>query len=404
MSDPHDKWMVGLGVSAQSLQAGGVGRKPATVDLFPASVLQKAADASPGAPPAKPPPPAKDALARASDGRKFWQPAPVGAKPPPGVDRAWLEAFLRFYLAGPASPADASGATCSFNGATVKADAALDAADAQATLNGYAPDRSTAAGLLKRLLKEGADSAALGDQVGKDAAGKGDMTADIARLNALPMTQLLAALDRMKAAKTLEVFIDKLPNASMRMGAAITTVQGQFDDIAWQQTLPKLGEADLAAVMARAPAKIRRIGPGLAAGEKPDEPVEVEAVVAASKDGVEMQVKITAHSPLGKNIGETEATIHVGPDGKVSQLELNVTAFQQTLSDKGRRRRDHCHGQRRCDPRPRQGRHPHRARRPQRAGAGRARGAADARADPERRHREADRQLRYQRRHRDRRA
>src|SRR5207302_11290466 len=53
------------------------------------------------------------------------------------------------------------------------------------------------------------------------------------------------------------------------------------------------------------------------------------------KDGVEVQVKITAHSPLGANIGETEGTVHIGPDGKISQFELDITAFQAKLTGKG---------------------------------------------------------------------
>jgi hypothetical protein len=88
--------------------------------------------------------------------------------------------------------------------------------------------------------------------------------------------------------------------------------------------------------MRRAPAQVRPIKQGPAReGEKPEEPVEVEAVIAASKEGVEVQVKLTAHSPYGGNVGETEFTVHIGPDGKISQLELDITAFQQTLSKKG---------------------------------------------------------------------
>src|ERR1700690_3924468 len=176
----HDDWMAGLGVNVQALKAGSA---RGGINLFPTS-LQDSANA-PSPPPPKPAPPPKDALARAGDGRPYWQPAPVGSTAPPAADKAWLEAFLRFYRTGPPSVADPSDMTCSFNGATMTIAAALDVVDAQAKLNGYAPSRSTAAGLVKDLLKEGAESAALGDQVAGDVGGKGDLSADIARLDAL---------------------------------------------------------------------------------------------------------------------------------------------------------------------------------------------------------------------------
>lgn len=332
----HDDWMAGLGVNVQGLKAGG-GQTQGAINLFPAS-LKNIANAPPSPPPPpKPAPPPKDALARAGDGRPFWRPAPAGAAAPPAADKAWLEGFLRFYRIGPPSGLDPDGTRCSFNGATITVAAALDIVDAQAALNGYAPSRSTAAGLVKDLLKEGAESAALGDQVAGDVGSKKDLGADVAQLQGLPMPRLLAALDRMKAQKKFEAFTDRLPpNVSVRLGAAIVTVRGDFEDIQWQSLLPKLSDEDRAAVMMRAPARIRKITPGPAkAGDKPEEPVEVEAVLAGGKDSVEMQVKLTAHSPLGHNIGETEGTVHVGPDGKISQFELDVTAFQATLMDKG---------------------------------------------------------------------
>ena len=336
MSDKDD-WMKGIGVNVQALNAGGA-PPPGKIDLFPPS-LQQIADAPPPPPPpppAKPPPPPDGVLARFGDGRKFWRPATAGSATPPGADKDWLEDMLRFYRSGSPSPADPGNATCSFNGATVPMAAALDIVDAQVKLNGYAPDRSTATAVLKALVKEGADSASLGDQVGSDV-GKRDLAADIAKLGALPMPQLLAALDRMKAQKTFDPFCDQLGDkTSVRLGAAVFTVQGRFADADWQSALPKLSPADRAAVIMRAPAKIRPVTPGPArAGEKPEEPIEVEAIGAGSKDGVELQVSITAHSPLGLNLGETQGTVHIGPDGKISQFELDITAFQATLTGKG---------------------------------------------------------------------
>jgi hypothetical protein len=332
MSD-HDAWMAGIGVKLPPRKADAA--NPAGgIDLFPDSVLEKVAYAPPGPPqaPAKAaarPAPPKDALARAGDGRKFWRPAPADASSPPAVDHDWLDEFLRFYRAGPPAGPDPDGTRCSFNGADLTIAAALAIVDAQATLAGFKTSVS-AGGVLQDLIQEGKKAAALGDDAGKAASP------DVDKLSALPMTTLLAVLDRMKAKGTFDKFINGLTNVNVRLGAAITTVNGQFEDIAWQSALPKLDAADRAAVMRRAPAKVRPIKPGPAReGEKPEEPVEVEAIIAASKEGVEVQVKLTAHSPYGGNIGETEFTVHIGPEGKISQLELDITAFQQTLSKKG---------------------------------------------------------------------
>ena len=324
----RDEWMAGLGVNVGALRAQVAGA-PARVDLFPAS-LQGIANAPPAAP-KKPRPAPKDALPRASDGRPFWRPAPEGADPPPAVEKEWLTDFMRFYRVAPAEPPDPQGATCSFNGKTMKIDAALDIVDAQAALNGYGKNRSLAGATLQDLMREAKQASDLGDRVARDPKF------DVDQLAALPMPKLLAVLDRLKAQNQLEALAERLRDpVSPRLGAAINTVRGQFEDIQWQTDIQKLNDEDRAAVLARAPAKVRPIKPGPARqGEKPEEPVEVEAVIAASREGVEVQVRITAHSPLGGNLGETEGTVHIGPDGKISQLELDITAFQATLTGKG---------------------------------------------------------------------
>jgi hypothetical protein len=321
---------------AKSAPASGAAEAASEApDLFPAQTLQNIAN-KPAAKPAAPSGPPDGALARAGDGRKFWRQADAGGGAQPVASKDWLEALLRFYRAGPPKPADPNGMNCSFNGATVTIAAALDVVDAQAALGGYKPSRPTAGGILQDLLKEAAESQTLGDQIAGDAAGQGDLGADVAKLEALPMTKLLGVLDRMKEQKKLEPFVDRLTKVSDRLGAAIETVRGEFEDIQWQQLVPKLNADDRAAVVMRAPAKIHQITPGPAkAGDKEAPLIDADAVGAVGKGGVEMQVKLTAHSPLGGNVGETEFTVHIGPDGKINQFELDVTALQKSLLNKG---------------------------------------------------------------------
>jgi hypothetical protein len=336
MSDnPKLAWVRGLSNPGAPSADAPVATAP--INLYPKNLLQPAnpsGAAAPAAAPVKPPPPPDGVLARKSDGRKYWKPAKAdGGAPVAGKD--WLEALLRFYGTGAPKPADPNGMNCSFNGATKTIAAVLDIVDAQATLGGYKPSRPTAGGIIQDLLKEAAENQALGDKIGADARGDGDVAPDLDKLDALPMTKLLGVLDRMQEAKTMERFADKITGSHERLFVAILTVRGLFEDIDWQSRVPKLNDDDRAAVFARAPAKIRKITPGPAKPGEPEEPmIEPEAVGAVSKDGLEVQVKLTAHSPLDHNLGETEFTVHIGADGKISQFELDVTASQQEITKK----------------------------------------------------------------------
>ena len=278
----HDDWMTkATGVNVPALRLNTLGQ-PA-INLFPANLSGNAAvgTASAPAPPApKPAPPPKDALARAGDSRPFWRPAPAGGTDKPDADRAWLGDLLRVYRAGPPNPADAKGTSCSFNGATMTVDAALDIVDAQATLNGCKPGRSTAKGLLQDPDEGGAR---------KTLRSASRWARTWARKRSIsPPTwpssprcpcreELLDVLERMKAQKKLDAFEDHMPpDISRHLGVALLTVQGKFEDIVWQTEVPKLSEDDRAAVLMRAPAEsIRPITLGPAkAGDKPEDPVE----------------------------------------------------------------------------------------------------------------------------------
>lgn len=312
------------GFDALKMRNSGVSSAPVPPARLPPNYVATPAPVGPALPPKKPAPPA-DALARAGDGRKFWRPAPPNAGTPPAVERSWLVDLLRFYRVGAPTPPDASGTRCSFNGATMTTAAALDIVDAQVRLNGYAPSRSTAEGLVRDLMREVAQAGTLGDQVAANPK------AYLAELGTLAMPKLLLVMDRLKALRKLDDLADQR-GITTRIGAAILTVQGQFEDVRWQSALPKLSDADRAAILMRAPAKVVPISPGPARkGEKPEAPIDVEALVAVGKDGVEMQVKIVARSPFGRSVGETEGSVHIGPDGKISQFELDVKAFQASL-------------------------------------------------------------------------
>ena len=63
--------------------------------------------------------------------------------------------------------------------------------------------------------------------------------------------------------------------------------------------------------------------------------VDTDAVVGVSKDGVEVQARMTFHSDLTGNLGETQFTVHVGPNGKLSQFEVDVTVIHQKIEKMG---------------------------------------------------------------------
>jgi hypothetical protein len=167
-------------------------------------------------------------------------------------------------------------------------------------------------------------------------AGEADLRLDLAMLQNMDMRALLDVLGRLSKAGKLEDLADRVPSENTRIGVAILTVRKDFD-AQWQGLVAKLGDDDRAAVLACAPADVK-LGPGDAGSRTADsgEPVvDTDAVVAVGPDGAEVQAKLTFHSSLAGDLGETEFTVHIGPNGKLSQFELDLTAIKHKIEKMG---------------------------------------------------------------------
>jgi hypothetical protein len=166
-----------------------------------------------------------------------------------------------------------------------------------------------------------------------------NLTSDIEALSRANMTVILDVLDRLKRAGAFEDFAGCVTTGHERLGAAILTVRGDFD-AQWQDLVPRLSAADQQALRARAPASASGGGarPGGSGGTgrgghgDDDDDDDPDGVISASPDGIEVQAKLTIKSKLAGNLGETEFTVHVGPNGRLSQLELDLTVVKQKLA------------------------------------------------------------------------
>jgi len=153
------------------------------------------------------------------------------------------------------------------------------------------------------------------------------------------MKDLLDVMQDLKKAGKLEDFSDHVTSENKRVGAAILTIRPDLD-AQWEELVSKLSDDDRNAILARVPPDVRKRfgkgGPGPSGPSKPGDPsVDTSGVIAVGPNGAEVQAKLTFHSSVAGNLGETEFTIHIGPDGKLSQFEVDVTALKNKLKRMG---------------------------------------------------------------------
>jgi hypothetical protein len=158
---------------------------------------------------------------------------------------------------------------------------------------------------------------------------KAELYAD---METMDMRSLLNALTKLNQAGTLDEFAD-LPDLPDRVGAAILTVRGDFGE-SWRQVLNKLSKADRQAILERTPADVR------SKVEKPekddddddDGPIEVGVDGPPLKGSAGMQAQLKFHSSLAGDLGETTVAVHIGPGGKLKQVEIDVTALKKNIT------------------------------------------------------------------------
>ncbi len=186
--------------------------------------------------------------------------------------------------------------------------------------------------------KGGTGAQDIADRIVKEIKADKDLGAEFSLLSHLDMRNLLDVMAQLKKAGVLEDFADRVTSQDRRLGAALLTTKPDLD-AQWQALVGKLDDTDRNLILERVPAearaKLAATATGPATADKSEPLVDTDAVIAVGPGGAEVQAKLTFHSSLAGNLGETEFTVHIGPDGKLSQFELDVTAIKAKIEKLG---------------------------------------------------------------------
>jgi hypothetical protein len=177
------------------------------------------------------------------------------------------------------------------------------------------------------------DAQASADSISQTIKKQADLRPQLGKLAAMNMRALLAVMAKLEKVGTLEDVAGQL-DIPDRVGIAILTVRGDFDNT-WRKLFPTLSQDDQAAILERTPDDVKKDTKPIATKSAKDDDDDGGGVIGIGLDGAEVQAKITWKSPLATGLGETEFTVHVGPGGKLKQLELDVTAIKQKIEKLG---------------------------------------------------------------------
>jgi hypothetical protein len=229
-------------------------------------------------PKAKPP---AGLLRRGSDGKAYWEPAPIvtwGAPARSAAPKFWMEGYFGFYVLTCADgPATADG-SCKFNSEATTVDSVLTTMSVQAELANYTFDRGAAKTLATQIIEAAAKKraeekaakeaaarkcaeeeevkkgAALAQRISNTVRANGDPARHFEELAGMPMPAVIGVLLNLKKSKTLEDF--RQASIPDRIWAAILTVEEDFG-VEWQRVVARLhDDKDREALVARAPANV----------------------------------------------------------------------------------------------------------------------------------------------------
>lgn len=193
--------------------------------------------------PARAPP---DGLRRRQlDGEVYWEPNPAPSTWGTGQTAApaeWMHGFLVFYGLGADPAAGNDKSRCLFDGKPATLDAAVSVLQEQAPLSGYKAGSGARAIAEKLCAGETAGRQRGANIADNTARGNiADVKFEVDVLADMPMPELLAALETIRAAGQLDRL--GLMKTEPRLGAAIRAVQRQLD-ATWEALMGKLEEED----------------------------------------------------------------------------------------------------------------------------------------------------------------
>ncbi len=197
----------------------------------------------------------------------------------------------------------------------------LPGIDAGDDLTAASTDARDAAKLIERILA-------------KIKAGA-DIGFEVTILDKLDMRSLLDAMGLLKRAGKLEAFADRTTSGHQRVGVAILTVRPEFDAL-WRRLVAGLNAADRAAVLERTPKNVK-----VDAGVEPAPPKsggeeeEGGGSISIGPEEATVTAKMTFESKSLGSLGSTVFAVTLGPEGKLGEVEIDLTLIKQKLAKRG---------------------------------------------------------------------
>jgi len=157
----------------------------------------------------------------------------------------------------------------------------------------------------------------------------GNLKAEIQVLEGTSMRGLLEALTKLKNAKKLGAFTAHVKAENRRIGAAVLTIQPEFNDV-WWELVSALSPKDREAILERTPESEKRAWgfPEEPAGPGREEDDEDPAEGKVTVDKVVAVEASLAFNTRKGNIGETQFTVKLDPSDKLQIIGLELTLLE----------------------------------------------------------------------------
>ena len=168
------------------------------------------------------------------------------------------------------------------------------------------------------------------DRLRRDLAAPDErgVSQDLDEMGGLDMDALLDLMVALQGAGLLAALREDLDNSRKRAGAAALTIAKDWGD-PWQDTVARLTDPDRKAVLARVPDGTYR-GPAKPRG---DADGDDDGPTAQTDDGSTLQsiATVTLYQGLSKDhkIGQFQVQAHVGPGGRLTNIENDLKVFEQ---------------------------------------------------------------------------
>ncbi len=186
-----------------------------------------------------------------------------------------------------------------------------------------------------------ASAADLANRVVEKIRQKASLSFDLAMLERLDMRTLLDVMEQLKRRGRLDDFADRIEGDHDRLGVAILTIQPERDTL-WRKLLANLDQEDRAAVLERVPEAEKAAkglggsssGPAKGGGSGGGGHSGGGSATVDAK-GLQVQAKLVFQSKFTGPFRHPEFTLTLGPDGKLSKIELDLNLLKEQFKKMG---------------------------------------------------------------------